>query len=108
MFLGLTPWLGILAGNGLAALLGFGLGFLCIRMGGYLSLTTLGFSEILRIVITNEEKWTRGTMGLQTPGLFASIPKRITTLSFSWRPRGCWSSSTGSSGPSGDSPSGRC
>jgi len=76
VFLGLTPWLGILAGMGLAALLGFGLGYLCIRMGGiYLSLTTLGFSEILRIVITNEEKWTRGTMGLQTPGLFAEYSK---------------------------------
>jgi branched-chain amino acid transport system permease protein len=76
VFLGLTPWLGILAGTGLAGLLGFGLGFLCIRMGGiYLSLTTLGFSEILRIVITNEEKWTRGTMGLQTPGLFAEYSK---------------------------------
>ncbi len=76
VFLGLTPWVGIFAGTALAALLGLGLGFLCIRMGGiYLSLTTLGFSEILRIVITNEEKWTRGTMGLQTPGLFAEYSK---------------------------------
>jgi branched-chain amino acid transport system permease protein len=76
VFLGLSPWLGIFAGAGVAAVLGFGLGFLCIRMGGiYLSLTTLGFSEILRIVITNEEKWTRGTMGLQTPGVFAEYSK---------------------------------
>jgi branched-chain amino acid transport system permease protein len=76
VFLGLTPWLGILAGTALAGVLGFGLGFLCIRMGGiYLSLTTLGFSEILRIIITNEEKWTRGTMGLQTPGLFSEYSK---------------------------------
>ncbi len=76
VFLGLSPWVGIFAGAGVAAVLGFGLGFLCIRMGGiYLSLTTLGFSEILRIVITNEEKWTRGTMGLQTPGLFTEYSK---------------------------------
>jgi len=76
VFLGLSPWVGIFAGAGVAAVLGFGLGFLCIRMGGiYLSLTTLGFSEILRIVITNEEKWTRGTMGLQTPGVFAEYSK---------------------------------
>jgi branched-chain amino acid transport system permease protein len=76
VFLGVSPWVGIFAGAGVAAVLGFGLGFLCIRMGGiYLSLTTLGFSEILRIIITNEEKWTRGTMGLQTPGLFAEYSK---------------------------------
>ncbi|MBP1716123.1 MAG: inner-rane translocator [Deltaproteobacteria bacterium] len=76
VFLGLSPWVGIFAGGVVAAVLGFGLGFLCIRMGGiYLSLTTLGFSEILRIIITNEDKWTRGTMGLQTPGLLAEYSK---------------------------------
>ncbi|MGE5252831.1 MAG: branched-chain amino acid ABC transporter permease [Planctomycetaceae bacterium] len=76
VFLGLSPWLGMMVGTMIAALMGFGLGFLCIRMGGiYLSLTTLGFSEILRIIITNEETWTRGTMGLQTPGLFVEYSK---------------------------------
>jgi len=76
VYTGLPPWLGILIGIGVAALLGFGLGYLCIRMGGiYLSLTTLGFSEILRIIITNEDRWTRGTMGLQIPGFFAEYSK---------------------------------
>jgi len=76
VYLGLPPWLGILIGIGMAALLGLGLGYLCIRMGGiYLSLTTLGFSEILRIIITNEDRWTRGTMGLQVPGFFAEYSK---------------------------------
>lgn len=74
--LGMSPWLGILVGAATAAILGLGLGFLCIRMGGiYLSLTTLGFSEILRIIITNEDKWTRGTMGLQIPGFFTEYSK---------------------------------
>jgi len=74
--LGVSPWLGILIGSAVAALLGLGLGYLCIRMGGiYLSLTTLGFSEILRIIITNEDKWTRGTMGLQVPGFFTEYSK---------------------------------
>ena len=74
--LGLSPWLGILIGSAVAALLGLGLGYLCIRMGGiYLSLTTLGFSEILRIIITNEDQWTRGKMGLQVPGFFAEYSK---------------------------------
>jgi branched-chain amino acid transport system permease protein len=74
--LGVPPWIGVLMGAGVAALLGLGLGYLCIRMGGiYLSLTTLGFSEILRIIITNEDKWTRGTMGLQVPGFFTQYSK---------------------------------
>jgi branched-chain amino acid transport system permease protein len=74
--LGVPPWLGILIGGGLAALFGLALGVLCIRMGGiYLSLTTLGFSEILRILITNEDQWTRGTMGLQIPGFFSEYSK---------------------------------
>lgn len=64
----------------LAAGLGFGLGALCIRMGGiYLSLTTLAFSEIVRIIITNEYEITRGTMGLKVPTLFGPYSK---TLSF--------------------------
>ncbi len=74
--IGIPPWLGILIGTFVASLLGVGLGCLCIRMGGiYLSLTTLGFSEILRIIITNEDRWTRGTMGLQIPGFFTEYSK---------------------------------
>jgi branched-chain amino acid transport system permease protein len=73
---GLNPWLGVVLGTTLAALVGLGVGVLCLRMGGiYLSLTTLGFSEILRIVITNEYEITRGTMGLQVPGLVAEYSK---------------------------------
>lgn len=73
---GIHPVAGILVGSLMAGLLGAVLGGLCIRMGGiYLSLTTLGFSEILRIVITNEEQWTRGTMGLQVPGFFTHYSK---------------------------------
>jgi len=73
---GLSPWLGVIAGTACAALLGLSLGRLCLRMGGiYLSLTTLGFSEILRLVIVNEDRWTRGTMGLQVPGLLPAHSK---------------------------------
>lgn len=73
---GINPWIGVAAGTVLAGLLGLGLGFLCLRMGGiYLSLATLGFSEILHIVITNEYEVTRGTMGLQVPGLLAEYSK---------------------------------
>lgn len=73
---GLPPLLGLPIGILLAALLGFGLGILCIRMGGiYLTLTTLAFSEIIRIVINNEYEVTRGTMGLKVPFLFGDYSK---------------------------------
>lgn len=68
--MGIHPWIGVLCGTAAAGLFGLFLGVLCLKMGGiYLSLTTLGFSEILHIIITNEYEVTRGTMGLQVPGL---------------------------------------
>lgn len=74
--LGLHPLLGLPLGVALAALLSLGLGALCIRMGGiYLSLTTLGFSEIVRIVIQNQYEITRGTMGLKVPFLVGPYSK---------------------------------
>jgi len=73
---GCPPWLGLFAAVAATGLLGLGLGALCLRMGGiYLSLATLGFSEIVRLVLVNEDRWTRGTMGLQVPGLLAEYSK---------------------------------
>lgn len=73
---GLNPWIGVVLGTFTAALTGLAVGVLCLRMGGiYLSLTTLGFSEIFRIIITNEYEVTRGTMGLQVPGLVGEYSK---------------------------------
>jgi len=73
---GIDPWIGVCVGTGIAALLGLGLGTLCLKMGGiYLSLTTLAFSQILHIVIVNEYDVTRGTMGLQVPGLMTEYSK---------------------------------
>jgi len=73
---GLNPWIGVAAGTAMAGILGMGVGFLCIKMGGiYLSLTTLAFSEILRIIVVNEIEITRGTMGLQVPSLIEPYSK---------------------------------
>jgi branched-chain amino acid transport system permease protein len=73
---GINPWMGIFLGMIMAGLLGLLVGLLCLKMGGiYLSLTTLAFSEILRIVITNEYEVTRGTMGLQVPALMTPYSK---------------------------------
>ena len=73
---GVNPWIGVSIGIVLAGLIGLGVGVLCLKMGGiYLSLATLGFSEILYIVISNEYEVTRGTMGLQIPGLLKVYSK---------------------------------
>lgn len=72
----IPPLLGALLGMAVAAALGLFLGLLCIRMGGiYLSLTTLAFSEMLRIIIDNEYEFTRGTMGLPVPFLLPVYSK---------------------------------
>jgi branched-chain amino acid transport system permease protein len=55
------------------ALLGWLLGRVVLRLKGpYLSLTTLSFAEIARVVIGNSIDFTRGDQGLNVPGLFES------------------------------------
>ena len=47
-------------------LIGKGLGYPSLRLKGvYLSLTTIGFSEITRLILTNWVGLTGGTMGVQ-------------------------------------------
>ncbi|MGQ4810159.1 hypothetical protein NKDENANG_03608 [Candidatus Entotheonellaceae bacterium PAL068K] len=70
-YTGLSPLLGVLIGGAMAAGLGYFLGLMCLRVRGpYLALMTLGFSEILRLVVQVEYKVTRGSLGLQVPYLF--------------------------------------
>ena len=69
--------LGMLAGALMAATAGLGIGALTLRMSGpYLALTSLAFSEILRIFLTAEYQLTRGSYGLQVP-LLAGGDKTI-------------------------------
>lgn len=71
------PWVGVPAGAVVAAAVGFGLGRITLRLrGAYLALTTLAFSEILRLVIANSIEWTRGDLGLSVPGILggAKVP----------------------------------
>ncbi|MBI1953949.1 MAG: branched-chain amino acid ABC transporter permease [Candidatus Omnitrophica bacterium] len=58
-------WLGLPAAAGLAGLAAAALGLPAIRVrGDYLAIVTLGFGEIVRIVVTNLEPWTGGPNGL--------------------------------------------
>ncbi|MFH1032918.1 MAG: branched-chain amino acid ABC transporter permease [Pseudomonadota bacterium] len=63
--LGLNPWLGLLMGGLVAGLFGLMLGVPSLRLSGpYLAITTIGFSEILRLVAMNWVELTRGSLGL--------------------------------------------
>ena len=62
---------GIAAGIVVAALVGWGLGTLCLRMRAiYLALTTWAFAESVRLLLTVEYQITRGDLGLTTRLLF--------------------------------------
>lgn len=66
-----SPWIGIPVGVVAAALIGFLLGVVVLRLRGpYLALTTLSFAEITRLVIGNSYNVTRGDLGLSVPAIF--------------------------------------
>jgi len=66
---GVTPWLGMLVGGGLASIYGLLVGFLSFRYGlrgPYFSLVTLAFAEMLRVVAVNW-KAVGSSLGLVIP-----------------------------------------
>lgn len=59
-------WLAIIAAGILAAFFGFLIGFPALRLkDDYLAIATLGFAEIIRIVVTNTISITNGALGLK-------------------------------------------
>ncbi|WP_211830607.1 high-affinity branched-chain amino acid ABC transporter permease LivM [Kistimonas asteriae] len=69
-YFGLDFWSCLLIGGAMAALFGFVLGFPVLRLrGDYLAIVTLGFGEIIRILLNN---WTTITGG---PNGISQIPK---------------------------------
>ena len=65
MKLSTSPWIGLLCAIVMGFLIGAGLGYPSLRVRGvYLSLTTIGFSEIVRILITNLSNVTGGALGI--------------------------------------------
>lgn len=62
---GVPFWLGLPLSAAVTGLAGVVLGLPAIRVrGDYLAIVTLGFGEIVRIVVTNLEPWTGGPNGL--------------------------------------------
>lgn len=69
---GLTPWLGMLVGGLLAALLSVAIGYPTFRLKGpYFTLTTIAFAEIARIWLENTDEFLgiplKGAQGLVVP-----------------------------------------
>ena len=67
--LGISPWIGMVAGGILSALLGLFIGYLSFRYrikGTYFALVTLAFTEVARIIALNSEL-VGGAMGLYIP-----------------------------------------
>lgn len=69
--LGVSPWLGMLAGGLLAGLMGLGLGFLTLRLAGIFAACMTWFVALAMFAVTaNWVELTRGTSGLSVPPLF--------------------------------------
>lgn len=61
---GCSPWITLLASAGMGLAIGFGLGYPSLRVQGvYLALTTIGFSEVVRMLLSNFQ-WTNGIRGV--------------------------------------------
>lgn len=75
--LGLDPWLGLLAAIAIGYVIGQALGYPSLRIRGvYLSLTTIAFAEIVRLVLNNTTNLTNGTqgvLGIQRYNLFGYV-----------------------------------
>ena len=60
-------WLALILGGILCALIAFLIGTPVLRLrGDYLAIATLGFSEIIRIIITNASSITNGALGIKS------------------------------------------
>lgn len=65
--LGLTPWVGMLAGGVVAVLFALAMGWPCFRLKGhYFAMATIAVAEIMQIMVTNNE-FLEGAVGLSLP-----------------------------------------
>lgn len=75
----------IIAGGFVTAIFGFAIGFPTLRLrGDYLAIVTLGFGEIIRVVMVNLEDVTGGAAGLKGIPPFTSDMSWAPAASFAW------------------------
>lgn len=78
--LGLNPWFCLMAAVGMGVLIGLGLGYPSLRVSGvYLALTTIGFSEIVRILMTNLTGITGGALGVTNIPVYSILGHKFQT-----------------------------
>ena len=71
LHLGLTPWIGMLIGAALAAVLGFVIGVITLRMRGIFATCLAWFVGLALMGLATKMVWlTRGPLGLRVPRLF--------------------------------------
>jgi branched-chain amino acid transport system permease protein len=72
--LGAPLWASIPFGVVLAALLGYALGRIVLKMRAiYLAIATWAFAETIHILLTAAYRFTRGELGLTVPGLYRNV-----------------------------------
>jgi branched-chain amino acid transport system permease protein len=77
---GITPYITIFIGAGLAALVGLFIGAICVRLKEwFLAMVTFGFAIIIQtLMVTQFSAWTGGWDGLASPRLLSSsIPNYL-------------------------------
>jgi branched-chain amino acid transport system permease protein len=66
--LGWSPWIGMVFGAAIAAVVGAALSYPCLRLRGpFFALSTIAFLEVLRLLAIHEKEWTGGSAGLIVP-----------------------------------------
>ncbi len=66
--LGVSPWLGMLAGAGLSMAAAVVIAYPTLRLRGpFFSLATIAFLEVARLLVIYGEHWTGGSAGLNVP-----------------------------------------
>ncbi len=82
-YFGISFWLALPIGMGMGALFGLILGYPVLRLrGDYLAIVTLGFGEIIRLVLENWGSFTMGPSGIaqiDRPAFFVDLTIRQST-----------------------------
>lgn len=77
---GCSAWMGLALAVLVGFLIGRGLGYPSLRVSGvYLSLTTIGFGEIVRLLLTNMTEVTGGALGVQSIPRFSILGFALNT-----------------------------
>jgi len=77
---GVSPWIGMIVAICMGVVIGLGLGYPSLRVKGvYLSLTTIGFAEVVRLMLSNMKNFTGGTQGMRNIPVFSIFDFKFNT-----------------------------